>query len=139
VSFSPNTLNLSSSGNWVRAYIEPADGSAAEIDVSTILLNGQVPAEPYGWALVDNDDDGLTELMVLFNRQAVAGLIEPSAGQAELVVTGTTLDGASFEALGSIKVVSSAVVATVNAQGKAAKANGKAAKARGGSRSGAKR
>jgi DNA-binding beta-propeller fold protein YncE len=44
VSFSPNTLNLSSSGNWVRAYIEPADGSAAEIDVSTILLNGQGPA-----------------------------------------------------------------------------------------------
>ena len=42
----PNTLNLKSKGKWITAYIELPEGYSVEnIDLSTVLLNNEIPAE----------------------------------------------------------------------------------------------
>jgi hypothetical protein len=105
VEFSPETLNLSSRGRWFRAYIEPVDGSAGDIQLSSVLLNDQVPAEAHGWELEDSDDDGLLELMVRFDREQVAGLIDPAAEEAELTITAIESGNTIYEGSGTIKVV----------------------------------
>ncbi|MEE9230850.1 MAG: NHL repeat-containing protein [Acidobacteriota bacterium] len=111
VVFRPPVLNLSSQGQWLKAFIEIADGSAAEIDLPTVFLNDQIAADGSGEQLADQDEDGVPELVVLFDRQAVISLINVVTGSVtpasfELVVKGRT-SNLSFEARDSLRIAQS--------------------------------
>jgi hypothetical protein len=86
IDIGPDTLNLKSKGKWITAYIELPEGyDVADIDATTVLLNDTVPAvtdpkydfvsDP-GEYITDNDDDGILERMVKFDRSAVQTILE---------------------------------------------------------------
>lgn len=121
VNLDPDTLNLGSGGNWVTAYIELPQGySASNIDVSSVLLNGFVPAvsdSKYGFVtdeneyLTDLDKDGISERLFKFNRGEVEGILK-SGDQVTVTFTGKveynngiSSGMASFEGSDLIKVV----------------------------------
>ncbi len=67
----PDSPGLSSRGRWIEGRIElPRGFFPQEIDLSTVLLNGKVPAEPDPVAIEDSDQDGLDELVIKFDRVA---------------------------------------------------------------------
>ena len=109
----PETLNLRSKGKWITVYIElPGGYYANEIDVSTVVLNGTVPAEQGPTAIDDYDGDGVPDLMVKFDRAAVQQYILNSVDLTEhfievtLTVTGYLDDGTPFQGNDTIRVVS---------------------------------
>jgi hypothetical protein len=106
-----DTLNLKGKGNWVTAYIELLAGyDAAHIDLSTVRLQGEIPAvtDPkYDFVsdsseyLVDHDGDGALERMVKFPHAEVASGLSP--GDVTLTVTGE-VNGTLFEGSDTIRV-----------------------------------
>ncbi|MHA2003126.1 MAG: hypothetical protein ACW960_03370 [Candidatus Thorarchaeota archaeon] len=107
VDFDPNTLNLESKGKWVTVYIElPVEDeyTAEAIDVSTLLLNGQIPAELKPYAIGDYDADGIIDLMVKFDRSAVQAILEVGE-EVTVTITGTLSDGSQFEGHDIIRVI----------------------------------
>jgi hypothetical protein len=92
----PSTLNLKSKGRWISGHIELVGGhNVGDIDVSTILLNDEVPAE--------SGKVGGKKLSVKFDRsRAIASL--PQVGEVELTVTGKLFNGTPFEGSDSIRV-----------------------------------
>jgi hypothetical protein len=88
INIDPNTLNLKSKGRWITAYISLPEGySINDIDISSILLEGTIPAE---WGDIQGDT-----LMVKFDRSEVEDILVP--GTYNLKVTGELLDGSGFE------------------------------------------
>jgi parallel beta-helix repeat protein len=88
IDLDPDTLNLRSGGRWITCYIELPEGhDVADIDISTVRLEGEVQAEARPTQVGDSDDDEIPDLMVKFDRSAVQGLLE--VGDVELTVTGT--------------------------------------------------
>lgn len=77
-------------GHWVKAWIEPhAPQTAASIDVASLRMNGSVPIDPAATPrFTDHDRDGVLELLVRFDRAAVAAAV-PAGGPAIMTVTGT--------------------------------------------------
>ena len=105
VDFNPNTLNQKSKGNWVTVFIEFPDGyDINNIDVSTIMLNDIIPAEMRPIGFGDEDDDGIPDLMVKFNRLAVIDLLD-SGEMVYIIITGDLLDGTSFRGTDIIRVI----------------------------------
>ena len=105
INIDPNSLNLKSKGNWITAYIELPEGyDAADIDVSSVLLNDTVPAESKPASLGDYDADGIIDLMVKFNRDEVTDLLE-AADEVEITITGDLIEGPRFEGKDIIKVI----------------------------------
>jgi len=103
VEIKPETLNLSSHGRWVMAFIElPEDYHAADIDPDSVMLNGVVPAEKS--RIGDHDRDGVFELMVKFDRRHTASLLEPGDA-VEIAVTGL-VEGLRFGGVDAIRVIS---------------------------------
>lgn len=105
VDFHPETLNRKSKGNWVTVYIElPEDYDVADIDISTILLNGIIPAEIHPTDIGDHDNDDFPDLMVKFNRSAVIDLLS-TGDDREITITGELSDGTLFEGTDEIRVI----------------------------------
>lgn len=102
----PQVVNLASNGKWVSAHIELPEGhDVADIVLSTLLLNGAVPADLSHKAVVgDADNDGLPDLMVKFSRDALQQYLVVGPDQ-RVVVSGTLSDGAVFVGYDVIKVV----------------------------------
>lgn len=99
VDFDPDTLNRKSQGKWVTVYIGLPEGYDAEdVDITTIMLNGVVPAEPKPTGI---DEDGI--LMIKFDRQVVKSLLEPGEN-VEISITGT-VNGMEFEGTDTIRVI----------------------------------
>ena len=107
IDIDPDTLNLKSKGKWITCYIELPLGhgyDVEDINVSTILLNDVVPAEDHHPTNIgDYDNDGILDLMVKFNRQAVQGILEPGDNVA-ITVAGKLQDGMCFEGIDYIRV-----------------------------------
>jgi len=104
VDIDPDTLNLKSKGKWITCYIELPEGyDVHNIDVSTIMLNGQVSAELRPSEIGDCDGDGIADLMVKFSRSAVQAIVQP--GEVELTVSGELADGTKFEGSDTIMVI----------------------------------
>jgi len=104
VDIEPDTLNLDSKGKWITCYIELEESpDAADIDVSTIKLNGTVPAEEKPAEIGDYDEDDILDLMVKFNRASVEEILEVG-DEVEIVITGE-LTGTSFEGTDTIRVI----------------------------------
>ncbi len=105
VDIDPDTLNLNSKGKWITCYIElPEDYDVEDIDISTIKLNEQVPAESRPMGIGDCDDDGIAELMVKFDRSAVQGILE-AGNEVEITVSGELEDDMKFEGSDTIRVI----------------------------------
>jgi large repetitive protein len=104
IDFDPNTLNKKSKGNWVTVYIElPAGYSVTNINISSLLLNNSVHAETWPYAVGDNDRDGIPDLMVKFNRDAVINIL-PNGDNIQVKVTGT-VGTTTFEGVDRIRVI----------------------------------
>ncbi|MCZ2807825.1 MAG: hypothetical protein O2V44_00565, partial [Candidatus Bathyarchaeota archaeon] len=104
VKFSPRTLNLKSNGRWIMVHIELPEGySAADIDVSTIRLDGVVEAET-------SQVSGEGKLLVKFSRGAVKTHIQGTIGitgskfsSVNLTVTGKVAE-TTFQGIATIRV-----------------------------------
>ncbi|MBI5676858.1 MAG: hypothetical protein HZC48_13745 [Nitrospirae bacterium] len=104
INFDPDTLNQRSQGKWVVVYIELPQGyNVADIIVSSILLEGTIPAEPWPYSISDHDKDRIPDLMVKFNRTNIINLLP--AGDNVIVhvkgIAGTT----TFEGFDRIRVI----------------------------------
>jgi hypothetical protein len=114
------TLNLKGRGEWITAYIELASGrDVADINVSTILLNGTVAAGLTPTVIGNYHNNSIQDLMVLFNRTLVIELIASASialDNVTLTVSGQLNDGAPFEASNTIKV--SSMMGDVNCNGR---------------------
>jgi hypothetical protein len=105
IDFDPDTLNLKSNGEWITAYIELLEGyDVADIDVSTILLEDEIPAEAHPTEIGDHDNDGIDDLMVKFGRSAVQEILDEGE-EVEITVTGELTDGTQFEGSDTIRVI----------------------------------
>ena len=99
IDFEPKSLNLDSKGKFVLVDIELPDGyNAAEINISSIRLNGIVPA------LANSEKVGDNDLKVKFDRASVQAILVP--GENTIIITGEFLTG-GIEFTGSdiIKVI----------------------------------
>ena len=120
VDIDPDTLNLKSKGNWATCYVElPEAYNVSDINVSTIMLNGTVPAEPSPAAIGDHDNDAIPDLMVKFNRTAVVQYMISQGVEfvnVTVTVTGQLNDGTPFEGSDITRV--SGLVGDANCDGK---------------------
>jgi photosystem II stability/assembly factor-like uncharacterized protein len=101
-------LSSRNRGNYITCYIEfPPDHPVSEIDVSTVKLNGSIPADPDSFSLGDYDGDGIADLMVNFERWRATKRLsrwQMPGGIIELLVTGE-MDGFPFEGKDTVGVV----------------------------------
>lgn len=113
VDFSPKTLNTNITTGTVKATIQPLGFDPADIDVSSIRLEGVVPADVSGAVLGDTNDQNLRILTVTFDRAAMTPILSP--GNIQLEVTGSLTSGGAFHGFGSVLVQSSNTKAVVQA------------------------
>lgn len=118
----PDTLNLKSQGQYVTAFLEVIGiKSAADIDASTLKIaevNNQPLPVPIGvvqenagksgklkfGTIGDSDLDGIADLAVKFDRQAlIAGL--PVGEQVNITLKGGFKDGQTFSADDFIRTI----------------------------------
>lgn len=104
IDFDPDTLNKSSNGTWVVAYIElPAGFKPTDIDIPSIRLEGTIPAETWPYAIGDHDKDGIPDLMVKFKRSDVIKLLS-DGDSVPVHVTGKA-SSTPFEGVDVIRVI----------------------------------
>jgi hypothetical protein len=104
IDFDPDTLNKKSSGNWVVVYIElPAGYKPSDIDVSSIRLEGTVPAEVRPCSIGDHDKDGIPDLMVKFSRSEVINVL--SLGEKVPVHVSGKVGSTTFDGVDIIRVI----------------------------------
>lgn len=110
VEYGPETINLKSRGNVVTAYIElPAGFDPADIQVSTVGITAidgisvsSIMALTKPTQLGDFDNDGVPDLMVKFDRQAIQQVL--SSGAREIRVEGSVA-GQLFVGTRSVGVI----------------------------------
>lgn len=110
INIDPDTLNLSSDGIPITAYIQfPQGYNVEDIDVASILLNDEIPValkkDGSLWSeLQDADSDGTPEtLMVKFDRSAVQAILNIGE-EVEITITGTA-GGIPFVGSDTIRVI----------------------------------
>ncbi len=114
----PDTLNVKSEGRWITAYIEfPQGYDVNNIDVSTVLLNGTIPAETQPTGIGDKDTDGIPDLMLKFSRAEVIQYVldnvafaapeksKPLTYAVDLTITGSLYDGTTLEGTNTIRIL----------------------------------
>jgi len=76
IDINPHTLNLKSKGKGITIRIElPKGCNVNDVDVSSILLNNTMSVKPRSVAIGDDDNDGISDLMVKFDRDDVISYI----------------------------------------------------------------
>lgn len=69
-------------------YIELPEGyDVGDIDISSLLSNGVISAEWHPTEIGDYDNDGVKDLIVKFNREAVKSIL--SLGTQTISIRGT--------------------------------------------------
>jgi len=113
----PNTLNLRSKAEYITAFIELPEGyNVSDIDVSSILLNNTIAADPDAPTPIgDYDDDGIPDLMVKFDRAEVASYLLANVNMTQLyeerfmtitlTITGKLNDGTVFQGSDTIRIM----------------------------------
>jgi len=105
VNFDPDILNLRSRGQWVTVYLElPVGKEVSEINLASIRLNKQIPIEPEPVEMGDYDRNGLPDLMIKFNREAIRNILEVG-DKVKITISGELTDGRLFEGNDTIKVI----------------------------------
>ena len=116
VDLDPDHLDLASNGQTVAAYIELPEGyEISDVDISSIRLNGVVPALSGPTAIGDYDLDSVPDLMVKFDRKAVRSILSPG-DEVEIVISGQ-VDGMSFEGEDTITVTDKGMTVTAGRAG----------------------
>jgi hypothetical protein len=106
IDIDPETLNLKIKGKWVTVYAELPEGyDVADINVGTVTLKGTIPAEAHPIEIGDYDNDGIPDLMVKFDRQALIEYLDGTTGEVTLTVSGELGDGTPFEGSDAITVI----------------------------------
>lgn len=108
----PNTLNLKSQGRFVTIFFEITGvKSTDQIDPASLVItriNDQaiapIPAEAKPLSLEDQDQDGILELMVKFDRQALINVL-PVAEQVKVTLEGILVDQSPFKVDGFIRTI----------------------------------
>ena len=106
IDFDPDTLNLKSEGSVVTVYIYlelPPGYDVSQVDISSIRLNGAIAALDKPTEIGDYDGDGITDLMVKFDRAAVQSVLAVGE-QVQITITGE-VDGIAFEGRDTIRVI----------------------------------
>ncbi len=104
IDIDPDSLNLKSKGRWITAYIEtPSDYDVSEINISSLLLEGSIPAEKHPVEIGDHNSNNISDLMVKFDRADVEDIVSPSS-QVELIITGNTNSNIPLEGSDLIRV-----------------------------------
>ena len=105
IDIDPDTLNLKSKGRWITCYIELPDGfDVGDINVATLMLNGEVPAQSHPTQVGDYDADGVADLMVKFDLAATQATVE--IGDAvQITVAGELNDETVFEGSDTVRVI----------------------------------
>jgi len=112
----PRVLNLRSRGRWITCHIELPEGyDVANINVSSIMLEGVIQAEPKPIAIGDYDCDGIPDLMVKFDRAQIKSYIRSKIYTIQrlgkgfmtltLIISGKLNDGTPFEGSDTIKII----------------------------------
>jgi hypothetical protein len=104
IKITPRTLNSKSNGRWITVQIELSEGhSAADVDISTVLLDGAIDPET-------SQVCGEGKLMVKFSRADVITHIQDTYGstgskfsQTTLTITGEVA-GTTFQGSATIRV-----------------------------------
>jgi hypothetical protein len=122
IDINPRILNLRSRGKWITAYIELPEGySVADINRTTILLNGTIPVDPF-WIskpikslIGDYDNDSIPDLMVKFDGQQVINYIMANVDLSRLyeerfmtialTITGRLKNGTPFQGSDTVKII----------------------------------
>lgn len=100
VTFIPSSINAGCLGAWLKAVIEPVASafSVSDIDLSTVRLNGTIPADEAMFSRGDLDGDGVPDLAVRFARSAVQPLLAPGTDRLEVsasLKTGEVIRGSA--------------------------------------------
>jgi hypothetical protein len=104
IDFDPDTLNQTSNGTWVVVYIELPEGyMPADVDVSSIRIEGTIPAESKPFSSGDHDKDGIPDLAVKFRRSDVIAVL-PNGDKVPVHVTGR-IGAMTFEGVDIIRVL----------------------------------
>jgi hypothetical protein len=99
VQIHPETLNLSSAGQWVTCEIFiPEDYNTADVNMASVQIQDEVQPDRIWF----NDKQNV--LMGKFNRSALQEILEP--GEVELTVSGYFNDGTYFEGRDTIRILS---------------------------------
>ncbi len=69
-----------------------------------MLLSDLIPAELKPTEIGDYDHDGIPDLMVKFDRQAVINIL-PIGDSVEIIISGRLTDGTPFEGTDTIRVI----------------------------------
>jgi hypothetical protein len=110
VDVNPKSLNLKSKGNWITVYMEvPVFYDVNNIDVASIKLNNAFSVDFSAPTQIgDHDMDGISDLMVKFNRTQLESYIYNvlgiKYGQVTFEITGKLIDGTPFEGSDTIQV-----------------------------------
>jgi len=104
IEFDPDTLGLKNKGQKVILYIElPMGYNVAQIDISSVMLNGMVPALDKPTKVGDYDSDGVPDMMVKFNKAAIQDAITVGE-EVEVTITGEVA-GIGFEGSDTINLI----------------------------------
>lgn len=104
IDFDPNTLNQKDNGKWVTVYIELPNGyDVNNIIVSSILLEGTVPAEQRPYCIGDHDKDGIPDPMVKFRRSDMINVLPE--GDNVLVHVSGLVGTVAFDGVDMIRVI----------------------------------
>lgn len=101
VDIKPDTIKRSSEKKTITAYIEIRGYPLDRVNPATITANG-VPARPSPVAIGDYDGDGIPDLMVKFDAQALLATLPD--GQAIIAVSGEFMDGTAFDGVDKVRV-----------------------------------
>ncbi|MCW4021679.1 MAG: hypothetical protein NWF02_00745 [Candidatus Bathyarchaeota archaeon] len=102
IKITPQSLNLKNKGKWIMAHIEITGGSASDVDVSSIRLEGVIEPETS-----EIGDEG--KLVIKFNRAEVQSYIKDNYetsnkfSNIQLTISGK-IDGQPFQDSDNIKV-----------------------------------
>jgi hypothetical protein len=114
----PDVLSFSSAAveKSITVYIElPADFSPEDIDLSTVLLFGKIGALQRSMDVTDHDQNGISELVVKFDRQSVINYltsIKQAEGEIVFNITGT-MKGQPFTGSDTVAVSKSVPEPTI--------------------------
>jgi hypothetical protein len=105
IAVEPETVNLSAPGQFVKAVLQlPAPYDPQDIVIESVSVFGQLFAlsRPIGY--VDENEDGVTELMVKFDREAFQQLV-PEGDEVPVTITGEVRDTVWFTGTDIIRTI----------------------------------
>jgi len=99
----PNTMNLGSSGNWIKAVVElPDPYDVNDIVLETVRFNGTIPADRM--TIGDDNHNGIPDATFKFDRSAAEAVME-LGDQVPATVSGEIMDVIYFSHTAYIRCI----------------------------------